>query len=116
MVRASVDADGVVLVRLEDRDARNMFSDALIAGLEEVFERIAQSPTYKAVVLTGYDTYFSSGGTRDGLKAIQEGKVRFTDHDVFQLPMRCPLPVIAAMQGHGIGAGWTLGLLSLIHI
>ncbi|MGO4774820.1 phosphopantetheine-binding protein, partial [Lysobacter sp. 2RAB21] len=60
--------------------------------------------------LTGYDTYFSSGGTRDGLKAIQEGKVRFTDLDVFQLPMRCPLPVIAAMQGHGIGAGWTLGL------
>jgi acyl transferase domain-containing protein/enoyl-CoA hydratase/carnithine racemase/acyl carrier protein len=110
VVRASVDADGVVLVRLEDRDARNMFSDALIAGLEEVFERIAQSPACKAVVLTGYDTYFSSGGTRDGLKAIQEGKVRFTDHDVFQLPMRCPLPVVAAMQGHGIGAGWTLGL------
>jgi acyl transferase domain-containing protein/acyl carrier protein/NADP-dependent 3-hydroxy acid dehydrogenase YdfG len=110
VVRASVDADGVVLVRLEDRDARNMFSDALIAGLQEVFDRIAQSPACKAVVLTGYDTYFSSGGTRDGLKAIQEGKVRFTDHAVFQLPMRCPLPVVAAMQGHGIGAGWTLGL------
>ncbi len=110
VVRASVDADGVVLVRLEDRDARNMFSDALIAGLQEVFDHIAQSQACKAVVLTGYDTYFSSGGTRDGLKAIQEGKVRFTDHDVFHLPMRCPVPVIAAMQGHGIGAGWTLGL------
>ena len=110
VVHASVDADGVVLVRLEDRDARNMFSDALIAGLQEVFDRIGASSAYKAVVLTGYDTYFSSGGTRDGLKAIQEGRVRFTDLDVFQLPMRCPLPVIAAMQGHGIGAGWTLGL------
>ncbi|QWP75337.1 SDR family NAD(P)-dependent oxidoreductase [Lysobacter sp. K5869] len=110
VVHASVDAEGVVLVRLEDRDARNMFSDAVIAGLQEVFDRIAAAPGYKAVVLTGYDTYFSSGGTRDGLKAIQEGKVRFTDQDVFQLPMRCPLPVIAAMQGHGIGAGWTLGL------
>jgi acyl transferase domain-containing protein/acyl carrier protein/NADP-dependent 3-hydroxy acid dehydrogenase YdfG len=110
VVHASVDADGVVLVRLEDRDARNMFSDAMIAGLQEVFDHIAAAPGYKAVVLTGYDTYFSSGGTRDGLKSIQEGKVRFTDLDVFQLPMRCPLPVIAAMQGHGIGAGWTLGL------
>ncbi len=110
VVHASVDTDGVVLVRLEDRDARNMFSDAMIAGLQEVFDRIAAAPGYKAVVLTGYDTYFSSGGTRDGLKSIQEGKVRFTDLDVFQLPMRCPLPVIAAMQGHGIGAGWTLGL------
>ncbi|UXI65991.1 SDR family NAD(P)-dependent oxidoreductase [Tahibacter amnicola] len=110
VVRASADADGVVVVRLEDRDARNMFSDALIAGLQEVFDRISASPACKTVVLTGYDSYFSSGGTREGLKAIQEGKVRFTDRDVFQLPMRCPLPVIAAMQGHGIGAGWTLGL------
>jgi acyl transferase domain-containing protein/enoyl-CoA hydratase/carnithine racemase/acyl carrier protein/NADP-dependent 3-hydroxy acid dehydrogenase YdfG len=110
VVRASVDADGVVLVRLEDRDARNMFSDALIVGLQEVFDHIAQSPVYKAVVLTGYDSYFASGGTRDGLKAIQEGKLSFTDLAVFQLPMRCPLPVVAAMQGHGIGAGWTLGL------
>ena len=112
VVGASVDADGVVLVRLEDRDARNMFSDALIAGLQEVFDRVGRSTSYKAVVLVGYDTYFSSGGTRDGLKAIQEGKVRFTDLDVFQLAMRCPLPVIAAMQGHGIGAGWTLGLFA----
>ncbi|MBD8525892.1 SDR family NAD(P)-dependent oxidoreductase [Pseudomarimonas arenosa] len=110
VIQASVDADGVVLVRLEDRDARNMFSDALIAGLQEVFERIDASLACKVVVLTGYDSYFASGGTRDGLKAIQQGKVRFTDQDVFQLPMRCPLPVIAAMQGHGIGAGWTLGL------
>ncbi len=112
VVSASVDADGVVLVRLEDRDARNMFSDALIAGLQEVFDRLGRPSSYKAVVLVGYDTYFSSGGTRDGLKAIQEGKVRFTDLDVFQLAMRCPLPVIAAMQGHGIGAGWTLGLFA----
>ncbi|NOT89843.1 MAG: SDR family NAD(P)-dependent oxidoreductase [Lysobacter sp.] len=112
VVSASVDADGVVLVRLEDRDARNMFSDALIAGLQEVFDRLARPSSYKAVVLVGYDTYFSSGGTRDGLKAIQEGKVRFTDLDVFQLAMRCPLPVVAAMQGHGIGAGWTLGLFA----
>jgi 3-oxoacyl-(acyl-carrier-protein) synthase/enoyl-CoA hydratase/carnithine racemase/acyl carrier protein len=110
VVRASVDADGIVLVRLEDRDERNMFSDALIAGLQEVFDRIQRLPGGKAVVLVGYDTYFASGGTQQGLKAIQEGKVRFTDLDVFQLPMRCPLPVIAAMQGHGIGAGWTLGL------
>nr|WP_269140973.1 beta-ketoacyl synthase N-terminal-like domain-containing protein [Steroidobacter gossypii] len=112
VVRASVDADGVVLVHLEDRDAKNMFSDALIAGLQEVFEHVRQSLSYKAVVLVGYDTYFASGGTRDGLKAIHAGKVRFTDLDVFQLAMRCPLPVVAAMQGHGIGAGWTLGLFA----
>ena len=110
VVRAHVDADGVVLLRLEDRQARNMFSDALIAGVQEAFARIGRLPNARAVVVVGYDTYFASGGTQSGLKAIQEGRVRFTDLDIFQSALRCPLPVVAAMQGHGIGAGWTLGL------
>src|ERR1051326_899609 len=31
---------------------------------------------------------------------------------MFQLPLDCKLPVIAAMQGHGMGAGWTLGMFA----
>ncbi|SFW76877.1 beta-ketoacyl synthase N-terminal-like domain-containing protein, partial [Luteibacter sp. UNCMF366Tsu5.1] len=64
------------------------------------------------VVVTGYDTYFASGGTRESLLAIQSGQARFTDFTIFRLPMSCPVPVIAAMQGHGIGAGWSLGLFA----
>ncbi|MCX2765223.1 enoyl-CoA hydratase-related protein, partial [Aquimarina muelleri] len=64
------------------------------------------------VVLTGYDTYFASGGTKESLLAIQQGKAKFTDTKVFQLAMECKIPVIAAMQGHGIGAGWSLGMFS----
>ena len=44
--------------------------------------------------------------------AIGQGKASFTDFKIFQLPLDCPLPVIAAMQGHGIGAGWTLGMFA----
>ncbi len=105
-------ADGVLLVRMQDREARNMFSPALVAGMEEVFAHIAANPAYKAVVLTGYDSYFASGGTKENLLAIQAGTVKFTDHTVFDLALRCDIPVIAAMQGHGIGAGWALGMFA----
>ena len=44
--------------------------------------------------------------------AIQAGQVKFTDHKLFQWALDCPLPVVAAMQGHGIGAGWSLGLFA----
>ncbi|MEA2490006.1 MAG: polyketide synthase PksL, partial [Acidobacteriota bacterium] len=104
--------DGVVLVQMADRDARNMFSDALIEGLTEAFAHIAQSQDCKVVVLTGYDSHFASGGTRETLLAIQEGKAKFTDSNVFQLPLDCKVPVIAAMQGHGIGAGWAMGMFA----
>ncbi|MCP4156932.1 MAG: hypothetical protein GY757_54975, partial [bacterium] len=64
----------------------------------------------KVVVLTGYDTYFASGGTKDGLLAIQEGKAKFTDTRIYFIALECDIPVIAAMQGHGIGAGWSMGM------
>ncbi len=104
--------DGVVVVKMEDRQAKNMFSDAFMAGVEEAFAHIEHTPGYKTVVLTGYDNYFASGGTKDSLLAIQGGQVSFTDHRVFESARKCRLPVIAAMQGHGIGAGWTLGMFA----
>ena len=112
VIKATLHPQGVLVVNMEDRDAKNMFSDAYIQGLTEVFEHIEQSPNYKVVILTGYDTYFSTGGTQEGLKAIQEGTIKYSDAPIFQLPLLCKLPVIAAMQGHGIGGGWALGMFA----
>ncbi|MGC2741636.1 MAG: polyketide synthase, partial [Candidatus Angelobacter sp.] len=112
VVSAVVDQEGIVVVKMEDREARNMFSDALLEGVAEAFRHIEDTPGYKVVILTGYDNYFSSGGTKDNLLAIQGGKAKFTDYKIFEAALNCKLPVIAAMQGHGIGAGWTLGMFA----
>jgi acyl transferase domain-containing protein/enoyl-CoA hydratase/carnithine racemase/acyl carrier protein/SAM-dependent methyltransferase len=112
VITATAHPEGIVVVKMEDRGAKNMFSDAFMEGMREAFAHIEQTPAYKVVILTGYDSYFASGGTREGLLAVQEGRARFTDFNVFQLPLDCKVPVIAAMQGHGIGAGWTLGMFA----
>jgi acyl transferase domain-containing protein/enoyl-CoA hydratase/carnithine racemase/acyl carrier protein len=104
--------NGVLVVRMVDREAKNMFSPALVRGLEEVFAHIEASGDYRAVVLCGYDTYFACGGTRDSLLAIQQGNAKFTDTKIYQLPMSCSVPVVAAMQGHAIGGGWSLGMFA----
>jgi enoyl-CoA hydratase/carnithine racemase len=112
VVTATARPDGVVVVTLQDRDAKNMFSPALVAGLKEAFAHIDAMPGCKAVVLTGYDSYFATGGTMETLLAIQQGQAQFTDEKVFQQPMDCALPVIAAIQGHGIGGGWSFGMFA----
>jgi acyl transferase domain-containing protein/enoyl-CoA hydratase/carnithine racemase/acyl carrier protein len=112
VVTVTAHPNGVVVVTMEDRAARNMFSDALRDGVREAFAYIERTPAYKVVVLTGYDRYFSSGGTKENLLDIQQGKVRFTDLEVFRAALDCKLPVIAAMQGHGIGAGWSMGMFA----
>lgn len=103
---------GIVLVRMQDRANKNTFSDALIRELTEAFARIGAREDCKAVVLTGYDNYFSSGGTQEGLRDLFEGKFKFTDRDLYSLALNCPVPVVSAMQGHGIGGGFVLGMFA----
>jgi acyl transferase domain-containing protein/enoyl-CoA hydratase/carnithine racemase/acyl carrier protein/ribosomal protein S18 acetylase RimI-like enzyme len=101
---------GILQLTMQDRVHKNMFSRELLQGLVRAFETLRADGYYKAVILTGYDGFFSSGGTKEILFAIQEGKMKFTDINVFNLPLNCKIPVIAAMQGHGLGAGWALGM------
>ncbi|MBL8214817.1 MAG: SDR family NAD(P)-dependent oxidoreductase, partial [Bryobacterales bacterium] len=109
-VKLEMFPDGVVLLTMRDEAGRNTFTEALSQGLIEAFGHVGRTPSIKVLVLTGYGHYFACGGTRDALLAIQSGAARFTDSRVTSLPLECEIPVIAAMQGHGIGAGWAMGL------
>ena len=106
----TVHDDGVAVLRMVERDGRNTFTEAFMDGITEAFAAVAALPDAKVLVLTGHDGYFACGGTRDGLTELQQGTASFTDRRIYALPLDCPLPVIAAMQGHAIGAGWSLGL------
>ena len=103
---------GIVQITMQDRDSRNTFSKSLIAGITDAFETIKQHPRYKVVILTGYDNYFCCGGTKEELLAIYKREMTFNDLNFFSLPLECELPVISAMQGHGIGGGFVFGLYS----
>jgi len=103
---------GIVQITMQDRIHKNTFSNELIAGLLQAFQAIQTNSHYRVVILTGYESYFASGGTQEGLLAIHEGKATFTDMNLYSLALDCQIPVIAAMQGHGIGGGFVLGLFA----
>ena len=103
---------GIVMVTMQDRANKNTLSKDLAFGLVEAFKAIEENPGYKVVILTGYDNYFNTGGTQEGLLALQEGKTKFTDVNIYALALDCKIPVISAMQGHAIGGGLALGLYS----
>lgn len=105
-------APGVLQVTMQDRQNKNTFSPELMHGLVEAFAHIEANPCYRAVILTGYDTYFASGGTKEGLHSIQQGRSKFSDVNLYSLALECRIPVISAMQGHGIGGGFVFGLFA----
>ncbi|TCS93649.1 polyketide synthase [Hazenella coriacea] len=102
----------MIQVKMQDRVYKNAFSEELIEGLIKAFDIIRNNKKYKVVILTGYDSYFAAGGTQEGLLRIQQGLTQFTDDNIYSLALDCPIPVIAAMQGHGIGGGFVMGLFA----
>lgn len=103
---------GVAAITMHDKVSKNTFSIELAEGLIEAFTTVRDEAHIKVVILTGYDSYFASGGTKEALLYLSEGKGKFTDRDLYSLALNCPVPVISAMQGHGIGGGFVMGLFA----
>ncbi len=103
---------GIALMRMQDQVHKNTFSDELSLGLIQAFKTIDTQTNYKVVILTGYDSYFASGGTQEALLSLSEGKGKFTDINLYSLALDCRIPVVSAMQGHGIGGGFVMGLFA----
>ncbi len=100
----------IAVIEMADREGRNTFTRALVGGLGEALGQVAADPTIKVVVIHGYDSIFCAGGTLEELLTLAESKVTFDTHNFFRALLDCPVPVIAAMQGHALGGGLVFGL------
>lgn len=116
VVFLSDEGDGVALIRMEDRQNKNLFTKEFTRQLTDTMQMAEDDVRFKVIVLTGFEHYFLSGGTQEALLDIQAGKKTFLDSEnkrsLYSMPLDCKIPVIAAMQGHAIGGGFSLGLFA----
>ena len=118
----SVDiADGVATVTLDRPEVRNVVSDApLVDELPRAFDRLGSDDGVRVVVLTGRGSAFSAGGNvrmmheRGGMFAgsadsIADGYRRGIQR-LIRSVVRVEVPVVAAVNGPAIGAGFDLAL------
>lgn len=117
--------DGIAIVTLSDPDRRNALSDELVEDLHQTLSEIAHDDGLRAVVLTGAPPAFSSGGVLDNLEnnaaRSRSGNFNAEFHmrrfyDSLLTVERLPVPVIAAVNGHAIGAGLCLALVCDLRI
>ena len=104
---------GVVLVTFTDPDRRNAMTAEMGADLAAALAGLAERGGVRAVVLTGAGPAFSGGGDLALLidkaaraKAGEDQTASMREfYEVFLSVVRAPFPVLAAVNGHAIGAG-----------
>jgi enoyl-CoA hydratase/carnithine racemase len=110
-------ADGIAVLTLARPDLRNSLSEAMLAALQEAIDAAARDVGVRVVVIAAKGSAFSAGhdlkqltqhrDDADGGRAFY-GKVMRQCADVMRAILRCPKPVIAAVQGTATAAGCQL--------
>ena len=113
-----VTAEGPIrLIELNRPEQRNAASEALHTALAGVWDRLAADEAVRAVVLTGRGRAFSAGGDFHVMTRVQRDEA-FREQNIAEARriitgmVRCPVPVIAAVNGPAVGLGCSLALLS----
>ncbi|MWA00916.1 enoyl-CoA hydratase/isomerase family protein [Actinomadura sp. LD22] len=114
----AVTAHGPVrLIELNRPDQLNSASEGMHTALAEVWDRVAADHGARAVVLTGRGRAFSAGGNFEVMRRVQRDEA-FRHQNVVEARriitgmVRCPVPVVAAVNGPAVGLGCSLALLS----
>jgi enoyl-CoA hydratase len=96
-----------------DRPPLNLFDPSLITALTDAFAALAREPALRAAVLTGAGRAFTAGMNVNVLRDLDVASARALIsalHDAIDAVHRAPVPVIAAVNGACLGAGFELAL------
>jgi polyketide biosynthesis enoyl-CoA hydratase PksI len=99
----------LAIVRLRDGEGKNRISVALGQALVAKMDMVAADPAVKVVVLQGLPEIFCTGADVEELLADGVGHT-LEGWNFVRAAANCPLPVVAAAQGHALGGGLLLAL------
>jgi isohexenylglutaconyl-CoA hydratase len=115
---------GVLTVTINRPHKRNAMNDAVVAGIMQTFDAIAERRDIRAVVLQGAGGHFCSGGDISGMKETsnkEEAERAAWDFNRIFGRMctqvnRAPQVVITRLEGAVLGGGFGLACISDVAI
>jgi enoyl-CoA hydratase/carnithine racemase len=109
---AELSDDGVLLATLNRPETRNAFSGAMGRALGDIYRLADTDDAVRVVVLTGTPPAFCAGADfSNGSDVFERSDApAFSANPVNPPAWRIRKPVIAAVNGHAIGVGFTLTL------
>jgi len=109
----AVERNGDVVWCALDRPPLNLFEPGLIASLRSTFDTLSRDVSIRAAVLVGRGRAFTAGMDVHVLHGLNAGSARALITDLcgaIDAVHRAPFPVVAAIHGACLGAGFELAL------
>ena len=109
----AVERRGDVVWCALDRPPLNLFEPGLIAALRTTFETLARDASIRAAVVTGRGRAFTAGMDVRVLRDLDTARAKeliTALHAAIDAVHQAPFPVIAAVNGACLGAGFELAL------
>lgn len=108
-------ADGVAMLTITRPEVRNALARQSWVELRRAADDIANDTRVRAVVLTGGESCFSAGGDIKAMTASGTGVLAPVErlsiaHQAVRSLHALPQPLVAAVEGYAVGAGWSLAL------
>jgi enoyl-CoA hydratase/carnithine racemase len=109
----AVERSGDIVWCALDRPPLNLFEPGLIASLRSTFDTLSRDVSIRAAVLVGRGRAFTAGMDVHVLHGLNAGSARALITDLcgaIDAVHRAPFPVVAAIHGACLGAGFELAL------
>jgi len=113
--------DEIVTLTFNDEAHRNAMTQQMGMAFRDRIQKLAEDPDLRAVVITGGGSAFSAGGDLEMIGGLAEQAHAGDAREAVQTFMRSfyelflavgslPVPTLAAINGHAIGAGLCVAL------
>ncbi|MFJ7637984.1 enoyl-CoA hydratase/isomerase family protein [Peribacillus sp. NPDC097206] len=106
--------NGIATITLNEPNSLNALSGAIIEKLNHFFNSIKNDSSIRAVILTGNGRSFCAGGDIKGFSKVTSaasGRKYMQKHSSFLKELvNMEKPVIAAVNGFAIGAGFSIAI------
>jgi enoyl-CoA hydratase len=116
---SDVDECGVAWVTLQRPEKKNALSTVLRDEVSDAFDRLAADPSVRVIVITGAGTVFSAGFDlmefADSDPGFQ-GRLWQSSDRFHHTILRCPVPVVAAVNGAAVAGGFDLAVLADLRV
>lgn len=102
--------NGIATITINRPQALNALTRDMLVTLAYSFTRLDEDPDVKVIILTGAGRAFSAGVDLTAASDVFKGDVKTEATDTLAQMQKCHKPIIGAINGHCITAGFEIAL------